>query len=153
MGAAALCIVAAQWASVAFAATDVEMLRALHEKVMLAHRQSKVELLLEDEAADYVVAGRGEITHPSLADRKERLGSYLGAHQVRGVPRPDRAGRHGFGGRLRWAGSWFRWKDRGVQTTKEGQKEPLEFVSAWIELYRKQEGRWLRVGNVSNFKP
>ena len=78
ISAAAICIVAAQWGSTAFAATDLEMLRALHEKVMVAHRQSKVELLLEDEAADYVVAGRGEVTHPSLADRKERLGSYLG---------------------------------------------------------------------------
>jgi len=30
---------------------------------------------------------------------------------------------------------------------------PVEFVSAWIELYRKVDGRWMRTGNVSNFRP
>lgn len=30
---------------------------------------------------------------------------------------------------------------------------PIQFVSAWIELYKKRDGRWLRTGNVSNFKP
>jgi hypothetical protein len=39
---------------------------------------------------------------------------------------------------------------RGVQGDA---KEPLAFVSAWIELYEKRKGRWVRVGNVSNFKP
>lgn len=29
----------------------------------------------------------------------------------------------------------------------------LEFVSAWIELYEKIDGRWRLVGNVSNFRP
>jgi hypothetical protein len=42
---------------------------------------------------------------------------------------------------------------RGVQTSKPGETQPLQFVSAWIELYAKREGRWYRVGNVSNFKP
>ena len=42
---------------------------------------------------------------------------------------------------------------RGSQTNAAGGKTPLEFVSAWIELYEKRDGRWLRTGNVSNFKP
>jgi hypothetical protein len=41
----------------------------------------------------------------------------------------------------------------GIQTSERGEKVPIEFVSAWIELYEKRDGRWLRVGNVSNFKP
>jgi hypothetical protein len=35
--------------------------------------------------------------------------------------------------------------------TAEGS-QPLEFISAWIELYEKRDGRWWRIGNVSNFK-
>ena len=62
----------AQGASTAVAATDVDVLRGLHEKVIRAHRQSDVELLLEDEAVDYVVANRGEVTHPTLDERRKR---------------------------------------------------------------------------------
>ena len=42
---------------------------------------------------------------------------------------------------------------QGTQTTADGETRPIEFVSAWIELYEKRNGRWLRTGNVSNFKP
>jgi hypothetical protein len=42
---------------------------------------------------------------------------------------------------------------QGEQTTPKGVVEPIEFVSAWIELYEKRDGRWFQVGNVSNFKP
>ena len=41
---------------------------------------------------------------------------------------------------------------RGIQRQEDGTREPLEFTCAWIELYARREGRWLRVGNVSNFK-
>lgn len=30
---------------------------------------------------------------------------------------------------------------------------PLNFISAWIELYQKHQGAWKMVGNVSNFQP
>jgi hypothetical protein len=41
---------------------------------------------------------------------------------------------------------------KGVQQTAGGT-EPIGFVCAWIELYEKRDGRWYRVGNVSNFRP
>ena len=40
----------------------------------------------------------------------------------------------------------------GVQADAGGQEKPVAFTSAWIELYEKQNGRWVAVGNVSNFK-
>jgi len=59
------------------AATDVEQLRALHDKVMRAHREGNVDLLLEDEAPDYVVASRGERavreTQGTLVSHRQRL--------------------------------------------------------------------------------
>jgi len=39
------------------------------------------------------------------------------------------------------------YKDEHGMTT-----EPLDFVSAWIELYEKKDGVWKMTGNVSNFK-
>jgi hypothetical protein len=130
--------------------TDVALLRGLHEKVMRAHRQSNVDLLLEDAAADFVVANRGEVTRPSLDERRQRFGAYLGSttfQEYRDVTDPvvkvsaDRT--------LGWV--IVQVQARGVQTTPEGRKAPLEFVSAWIELYEKRGGRWFSVGNVSNF--
>lgn len=134
------------------AAKAIAELRALHEKVMRAHRESDVEVLLEDEAADYVVANRGEITRPTIPQRRERLGSYLRASRfteyrdlvepVVGVSADATAG---------WV--IVQVTARGRQSLAGGGEAPVEFTSAWIELYEKREGKWWRTGNVSNFKP
>jgi hypothetical protein len=130
---------------------DVARLLALHEKVMRAHRESDVELLLEDEAADYVVAGRGEITRPTLDARRERLGAYLGATTFEFYrDLADPVARVSADGTLGWV--VVQVGAKGLRTTPDGRREPLEFVSAWIEMYEKRDGRWLRVGNVSNFR-
>jgi hypothetical protein len=132
--------------------SDAERLRALHEKAMLAHRRSDVEMLLEDEEADYVVASRGEITHPSLEERRARLGLYLGStrfEEYRDAVEP--VVRVSPDGILGWV--VVQVSARGVQTSAKGQKVPIQFMSAWIELYEKRDGKWYRVGNVSNFKP
>ena len=141
----------AQGACAAVAVTDVDRLRALHEKVMQAHRRGDVELLLQDEAPDYVVANRGEVTRPTLDDRRRRLGAYLGRtsfHEYRDVVEPVVTVSDD--GTLAWV--VVQVQARGMQTADAGKKGPVEFVSAWIELYQKRDGRWWRVGNVSNFR-
>ena len=42
---------------------------------------------------------------------------------------------------------------RGVQRDEQGGERPIEFVYAWIELYRLVDGRWRLVGNVSCQRP
>ena len=146
-----LLLAAAFSAGSAWAATDVEALRALHEKVMVAHRQSNVELLLDDEAADYIVASRGEISRPTIVERRERLGPYL--RQTAFAEYKDAVEpviTMSKDGTLGWV--VVQVQARGVQTGADGKKEPIAFVSAWIELYEKRNGRWYRTGNVSNFK-
>jgi len=132
--------------------TDADLLRALHEKVLRAHRSSDVELILEDEPEDYVVAGRGEITRPTRDERRTRMGAYLSStkfEEYRDLVEPIVT--VSADGTLGWV--VVQVQARGVQTPKPGETQPLQFVSAWIELYAKREGRWYRVGNVSNFKP
>jgi hypothetical protein len=134
------------------ASGEARRLEALHEKVMTAHRRSDVEMLLEDEAEDYVVASRGKVTHPTLEERRARLGPYLKStrfDEYRDVVKPIVTVSPD--GLLGWV--VVQVSARGVRTATGGEKTPVEFVSAWIELYEKREGRWLRVGNVSNFKP
>jgi hypothetical protein len=131
---------------------DAETLAALHAKVIEAHRANDVEMLLEDESEDYVVASRGEISGPSIAERRERLGSYLGRttfREYRDLVEP--VVRVSADGTLGWV--VVQVHVEGEQRGSDGEVSPLEFTSAWIELYEKRDGRWLRVGNVSNFKP
>ncbi len=132
--------------------SDAQQLLNLHEEVMRAHRESDVELLLKAEEDDYVVAGRGEITRPDRNARRERLGPYLTATRFSiyadKVPPIVKVSSNGS---LGWV--IVQVEARGEQTTPSGAVQPIEFVSAWIELYEKKGGRWIRVGNVSNFKP
>jgi hypothetical protein len=131
---------------------DEDELRRMHKTVLDAHLRSDVELLFRDAASDYSVANRGEISHPTGQELRARLGPYLEATRFevyRDVVEPivkvsaDCA--------LGWVIAQV--EARGKQRTDNGKTELLEFVSAWIELYEKRDGRWLQVGNVSNFKP
>ena len=127
-------------------------LLALHEEVMEAHRRSDVGLLLAAEGDDYVVANRGEITRPTVAQRRDRLGSYLARTRFAEyrdlVPPIVKVSRDGS---LGWV--IVQVGARGVQTDDAGAEGPIAFVCAWIELYEKRDGAWRSVGNVSNFKP
>ena len=150
--ATAVWLAQACWASAAVATPDAEVLRALHGKVIRAHQQSNVDLLLEDEPADYVLANRGEVTRPTLEERRAGLGAYLrrttfAEYRDRMEPIVSVSA----DGTVGWV--IVQVQARGLQVTEQGGKKPLEFVSAWIELYEKRNGRWYRVGNVSNFRP
>ena len=131
---------------------DRERLLALHADAMNAHRASNVELILRAESPDYVLANRGEISRPTLEQRRSRFGSYLGRTRfdeyVDAVPPTVMVSRDGT---LGWVIVQVR--ARGEQTAENGTKQPIAFESAWIELYEKRGNDWLRVGNVSNFKP
>jgi len=132
--------------------SDVELLRALHEKTMRAHKESNAVMLVEDQAADMVIVNRGAVTWPTLAERKASFGSYLGRtrfSEYRDLIEP--IVRVSNDGSLGWVICQI--SARGVQTDEEGKKKPVEFVSAWVELYEKRNGRWYGVGNVSNFRP
>ena len=127
-------------------------LLALHEEAMQAHRESNVELLLKAEAPESVSANRGQITQPTLDVRRARFQQYLGttrfSEYIDVVPPIVRVSDDGS---LGWVIAQVR--GAGVQTTQGGGSQPLAFESAWIELYERRDGRWYRVGNVSNFKP
>jgi hypothetical protein len=130
---------------------DRARLLELHAEAMEAHRAGDVELLLKDESEDYVVASRGRISRPTLEDRRAGLGPYLRetrfTEYVDVVPPVVAVSQDGS---LGWVIVQVR--ARGEQAGAGGAAEPVEFESAWIELYEKRGGEWRRVGNVSNFK-
>jgi hypothetical protein len=133
------------------APSDEEILRKMHEKIMRAHMRQDVDMLLEDAAPEFIQANRGEIARPTPEERKKRLGAYLQRttfEKYADMTTP--IVRISSDGTLGWV--IVQVEARGEQVTQEGKKEPLEFVSAWIELYEKRDGKWYCVGNVSNFK-
>jgi hypothetical protein len=147
----AIASVAALSAGTAGPKDDEGTLRALHAKVLRAHRESNPDLLLEGAAEDFVQANRGEIRRPTLQERRTRFADYLGRttfEVYRDAAEP--VVKVSKDGTLGWVIAQV--EARGVQTGDDGRKEPLEFVSAWIELYEKRGGRWVSTGNLSNFK-
>lgn len=131
--------------------TDSQQLLHLHQVTLDAHLTSDVELLLRDEGDEYVVVNRGEISYPTKAERRARFTPYLAATTFEvyrdEVPPLVTVSADGT---LGWV--VVQVYARGRQTAAEGDSRPLEFTSAWIELYKKVSGRWQRIGNVSNFK-
>jgi hypothetical protein len=126
--------------------SDRAQLLELHEKALRAHREQSMAMLLEDEVDDYVVASRGEIHTPPKQQREENMGPYLRSTKFESyADTREPIVKVSNDGTLGWV--IVRIAARGVQ-----DGETLEFISAWIELYEKRDGRWLRVGNVSNFK-
>jgi hypothetical protein len=132
--------------------SEEEQLLALHEEGLRAHLASDVDLLLKAEEDDYVISSQGGISHPDRQARRQFLGPYLEStrfsvyrDQIPPVVKVSKDGSLG------WVVAQI--EARGDQTQPDGTVEPLEFVSSWIELYEKRNGRWLRIGNVSNFKP
>ncbi|HYI12922.1 MAG TPA: hypothetical protein VEK57_27995 [Thermoanaerobaculia bacterium] len=130
--------------------SDAEQLLKLHEKVLVAHREQNVEKLLEDEPDDYVIGSRGEVLQPTKSQRAATLGPYLANTRfttyIDIVPPIVKVSADGT---LGWVVVTV--SGLGTQRTAEGPRD-IEFTSAWIELYEKREGRWLRIGNVSSFK-
>ena len=149
--ACAAVVPATLFAHLAGAGADVERLRMLHGKAIRAHQQSNIELLLEDDAEDYVVANRGEVTRPTRAERRAWLGPYLQGTKFQEYrDKAEPIVTVSADGTLGWV--VVQVYARGVQTAPGKHEETVEFTSAWIELYQKRDGRWYRVGNVSNFK-
>jgi hypothetical protein len=103
---------------------------------MEAHRRGDVDLILRSEPEDYVVASRGEVSRPSAAQRRGRLGPYLRSTRfseytdviapIVVVSRDATLG---------WVIVQVR--ASGEQIDESGAKRVVAFDSAWIELYEK----------------
>lgn len=131
--------------------TARESLLAAHREVLEAHRTGDLQAWMDGESDDYVLADRGEVSRPRKSERSAQLGPYLKRTRfteykdliepIVSISRDET---------MAWV--VVQVGASGVQK-RDGKEEPIHFVSAWVELYEKRGGRWLRVGNVSNFKP
>jgi len=138
------------------ASTDAEAgkaeLLALHQRDIEAHLQGDVAWLAGRSSDSFFSVDRGEVSFPTAGEREAMFRSYLGATsftEYRDLREP--LVRVSADGSLAWMAVQV--KVAGVQRDASGAERPLEFVSAWVMLYEKRGGEWVRAGVASTFKP
>ena len=129
---------------------DHSIILAEHKRIIDAHLMRDVEGMLEGATDDYVLVNRGEISYPTIDERRQKFSKYFSvtdfAEYKDLVPPIIHVSNDG-------TTAWLiaQVEVIGKQEAPEGD-QALHFVSAWIELYEKRDGRWVQTGNVSNFR-
>ncbi|MFH1842602.1 MAG: nuclear transport factor 2 family protein, partial [bacterium] len=132
--------------------SDVEGIQTIHEALLEAHLDGDAEAVLGNEAEGIVVVSRGEVLFPSRQERAEQFSSYLErAEFTEYRDLIDPVIRVSEYGDMGWLIAQVRIS--GEHIADDGGSEPFESTWAWVELYEKRDGRWVRVGEVSNQMP
>jgi len=129
---------------------DHSKILAEHKRIIDAHLMRDVEGMLEGAANDYVLVNRGEVSFPTVDERRQRFSHYFKITVFSDykdlIPPIIHISDDG-------TTAWLiaQVEVSGKQESSGGDQS-LHFVSAWIELYEKRNGEWVQIGNVSNFK-
>ncbi len=122
-----------------------------HRRAIQAHLDKDVEFLVEDMSERFFSVAEREIRHPSQAEVKATLTDYL-THtaftEYRDLVEPE----VGFSddGSVAWANVQV--KVSGERRYDDGARRPIDFVCAWLTLYRRVGDRWTKLGEVSTWK-
>ena len=133
--------------------TDEQRLLRQHRIAMDAHLLGDPGMMRGYFADEGVVVYQGEIIPAAAAENEAMMARIFGSRihdsyddLVR--PRVEVSADGTLGWVVAQVGA------RGVMLDSNGvEAGPLEFTSAWISMFRKIDGDWKMVGNVSNFKP
>ena len=129
---------------------DHSKILAEHKRIIDAHMMRDVEDMLEGAADDYVLVNRGEVSYPTVDERRQKFSHYFKVTVFSDykdlIPPIIHISDDG-------TAAWLiaQVEVSGKQASPGGD-QPLHFVSAWIELYEKRGGEWVLTGNVSNFR-
>lgn len=122
-----------------------------HRRATQAHWDKDVEFLVQDMSEGFFSVTDGEIRHPSRAEVRATLTDYL-THttftEYGDLVEPE----VGFSddGSVAWANVQV--KVSGERQDDDGTMRPMDFVCAWLSLYRRVGDRWMRLGEVSTWK-
>ena len=133
-----------------FEALRLEILE-LHQSTIDAHWNKDVDFFVKDLADDFFSVQNGEIQRPPKGEIKIKMSDYLdhtAFTEYRDLQEPI----IGFSkdGSVAW--SIVQVKVAGKRMMENGTERELDFTCAWITLYERQEDKWIRLGEVSNFK-
>jgi len=122
----------------------------LHKESIKAHLEKDADFFIDEMSEDYFQVSNGEIRHPSREEMRERMSSYLNETtftEYRDMQEPI----IGFSddGSIAW--SLVQVKVSGRRKTG-GAERALDFTCAWINLFKRHEDKWVRLGDVSSFR-
>ena len=144
-----LALVLAPGAAAAQASADEEALLGLHETLIQAHVENRLDLWMALEAEEIVSVNGGTVSFPSAEERRAGRAAYLRDatfSEYRDVRPP--IVRISDDGSLGWLIAEVR--VTGELRAPDGTARPFDDVWAWIELYERRDGEWKLVGNASN---
>jgi len=122
----------------------------LHKQGIKAHLNKDVDFFVQNISENYMSVSKGEIHKPSKDEIKSKFSDYLSNTtfiEYRDLQEPiiDFSD----DGSVAW--SVVRVKISGIRKMNDGTERELDFICAWITLYRRQNDKWIRLGEVSSF--
>lgn len=121
------------------------------EKNIKAHHTGDVDFILEDIGNHFFTISGGEINYPSKEEQRERFTKYLDNTtftEYRSLMEPE----IDFSDDGSCAWGKYRVKVKGETRNMDGSKTVLDFVCAWLWVFKRIGDRWVRVGEVSTWK-
>ena len=134
---------------------DLEALRSevleLHKSAIEAHLNNHVDFLVQNLSDDFISVSNGEIEYPTEEELRSEFSSYLDNttfSEYADLREPI----IGFSkdGSIAW--SIVQVKVAGKRKADDGSERDLDFTCAWITLYEREDGRWMKLAEVSSFK-
>lgn len=132
-------------------AMEKEILK-LHRDMIDAHINKNADFFIKDIADNFMQVQRGEINYPSRPELKAKFDEYLdNTTFTKYEDLREPIVKVSKDGSLAWC--IVQMKIEGVQKADNDSIDELDFVCAWITLYEKRGRKWIRLGEVDNFKP
>ncbi len=126
-------------------------IRGLHEKLIEAHLNKDAKFLAGDVSPDFFSVGNGEIRQPSQEELLRQFEDYLAStefSEYRNLREPMVG--ISADGTLAWA--LVNVRVAGVRKGEQGDSRKIDFDCAWITIYERHGGKWIRRGEVSSFR-
>jgi len=123
----------------------------LHQETIEAHWKKDAGFFTENMADDYFAIQNGEIRKPTREEIAAEYQNYLRTTtftEYRDLQPPV----VGFSKDASIAWSIVQVKVAGRERDVSGTENPFDLTWAWITLYERRGGRWIWLGEASNFK-
>lgn len=136
-------------------APDTEMIRseivAIHNDLIDAHFDKNIDYFIRDLSSDFISVSNGEILSPTVGEIKSQFENYLN-NTTFAEYRYLREPIIGFSkdGSVAW--SIVQAKVMGEQRMDDGTVRKLDFICAWMTLYKRHDKKWIKLAEASNFK-
>lgn len=133
-------------------AAEVAAILAINERVRQAHWDADATAFLAAHPAEWLTISHGSLETSTRDETLPRLQQYLDDMTFSELSFQSDPMVHVSGdGRTAWLIGSVR--VRGLRRHGEGRPEPVAFTSAWVDLYRKENDRWLLVARASTDAP